>query len=84
MLCQATILPVDREIMKSRRVTDMLSFFYPTMIQVSSPPSFLIILLFFYHFILLTTSLFLAADLQYVRAGGRVSEVQRSPSGLEE
>nr|XP_019704245.1 uncharacterized protein LOC109505530 [Elaeis guineensis]XP_029118554.1 uncharacterized protein LOC109505530 [Elaeis guineensis] len=33
-LCQATILSADREIMKSRSVTDMLSSFYPTMIQL--------------------------------------------------
>ena len=31
-LCQATILPTDRELLKSRSVTDMLSSFYPTMI----------------------------------------------------
>ena len=31
-LCQATILPADREIMKSRPVSDILSSFYPTMI----------------------------------------------------
>nr|XP_029121765.1 uncharacterized protein LOC114914421 [Elaeis guineensis] len=33
-LCQATILPADRELLKDRPVSDMLSAFYPTMIQL--------------------------------------------------
>ena len=65
MLCQATILPIDREIMKSRWVTDMLSFFYPTMIQVSSSSSSFIFIIVFYQYSLLTTGLLLAADVQY-------------------
>nr|XP_029122169.1 uncharacterized protein LOC114914437 [Elaeis guineensis] len=33
-LCQATILPTDRELLKSRQVIEMLSSFYPTMIRL--------------------------------------------------
>ena len=78
-LCQATNLPTDRELLKSRSVTKMLSFFYSTMIQVSSS-SFS----FFFIIIFLTTDLLLAADLQHVRAGGRIPEVQQRPGDLEE
>ena len=35
-LCQATVLPTDRELLRGQPVSDMLSSFYPTMIQVSS------------------------------------------------
>ena len=50
-LCQATILPADRELLRSRPVTEMLSSFYPTMIQVSSSSfSFLFIIIFIISF----------------------------------
>ena len=84
MLCQVTILPADWEIMMSRQVSDMLSSFYPTMIQVSSSSSLFIFIIVFYQFGLLTIDLLFVADLQHVRAGGRVSEVRRSSGGLKE
>ena len=83
-LCQATILPIDREIMKSQMVSDMLSSFFPTVIQVSSSSSLFIFIIVFYQLDLLTIGLLYAADLQHVRAGGRVSEVRRHSCGLKE
>ena len=77
-LCQAIIFPADRELLKSQPMIEMLSSFYPTMIQVSSSSSFFFIIVF------LTIGLLLAADLQYVQAGGRVPEVRRCSGGLEE
>ena len=62
-LCQATILPTDREIMKSRPVSDMLSSFYPTMIQVGSYSSFLLFIIVFHQFDFLIVGLPSAADL---------------------
>ena len=42
-LCQGILLPADVEVLRSRQVTEMLSSFYPTMVEVSlvSPPFFL-------------------------------------------
>ena len=82
-LCQATILPADHEIMKNQQVSDMFSSFYPTMIRVSLSPSLFIFVVAFYQFDLLTVGSLFVANLQYVRAGGRISEVRRSAGGLE-
>ena len=64
-LCQATILPIDREIMKSQTVSNMLSSFFPTMIQVSSF-FFLLFIIIFHQFSFLIAGLPPAADLQYI------------------
>ena len=49
-LCQAIILPADRELLRSRPVIEMLSSFYPTMIQVSSSSSSFFIIIFIISF----------------------------------
>ena len=48
-LCQATILPADRELLKGRPVSDILSSFYP-MIQVRSSFPFPFIVIFIISF----------------------------------
>ena len=46
-LCQATVLPTDRELLRGRSVFDMISSFYLIKIQVSSSSfSFLFIVIF--------------------------------------
>ena len=50
-LCQAILLPANREPLKTRSVIEMLSSFYPTMIEVSSAlSSFFIVVLIILSF----------------------------------